>query len=144
MLDLQLLSSIPLPASSSSAQAPPPLPPSSPTTSPKYSLSSSAPTFFPPGTQEVILHSSRRPAILTYRSPIVSTAKTLVALGLHLTGWTTESEVVEVQMFESVEFARGWRNVPSAVRVRVETLGNREMEVYGVTVRFGAKLGGLR
>ena len=47
-------------------------------------------------------------------------------------------------MFEGVEFARGWRNVPSAVRVKVETLGSREIEVYGVTVRFGAKLKGLR
>ena len=51
---------------------------------------------------------------------------------------------MEVKMFESVEFARGWKNVPSAVRVRVETLGSREVEVYGVTVKFGAKLGGLR
>lgn len=85
---------------------------------------------------------SRRPAILTYASPIIDTASTLTGLPFYVLGWKTESEVVEVSMFEGVEFPKGWRNVPQEVRLIVEA--DEKMQFYEVGVRIFAKFGGLR
>lgn len=57
-------------------------------------------------------------------------------------GWKSESEVLSVRMFEGVEFAKGWTNVPQGVSVVVEA--DEKMQFYGVGVRIVAKLGGLR
>ena len=89
-----------------------------------------------------VLARSRRPAILTYASPIVDTANTLSGLPLHLLGWRRESEVLEVGMFEGVEFAKGWANVPHGVNVVVEA--DRNMQFYEVKIRIIARFGGLR
>ena len=45
-------------------------------------------------------------------------------------------------MFEAVEFAKAWANVPQSVRVVVEA--DEKMQFYEVGVRIIAKLGGLR
>ena len=89
-----------------------------------------------------VLARSRRPTILTYASPIVDTANTLSGLPLHLLGWKRESEVLEVGMFEGVEFAKGWANVPQSVNVVVEA--DRNMQFYEVSIRIIARFGGLR
>lgn len=57
-------------------------------------------------------------------------------------GWKSESEVLSVRMFEGVEFAKGWTNVPQGVRVVVEA--DEKMQFYDVGLRIVAKLGGLR
>lgn len=85
---------------------------------------------------------SRRPAILTYTSAVVETANTLSGLPWYILGWKSESEVLSVRMFEGVEFAKGWTNVPQGVRVVVEA--DEKMQFYDVGVRIVAKLGGLR
>ena len=89
-----------------------------------------------------VLARSRRPAILTYASPIVDTANTLGGLPWHVLGWKKESEVLEVSMFEGVEFGKGWANVPHSVRVVVEA--DEKMQFYEVGVRMIARFGGLR
>ncbi|KAL8778541.1 MAG: hypothetical protein Q9213_007370 [Squamulea squamosa] len=85
---------------------------------------------------------SRRPAILTYASPIIDTASTLTGLPWYVLGWKTESEVVEVSMFEGVQFQKGWSNVPQGVKLVVEA--DERMQFYEVGVRIFAKFGGLR
>ena len=85
---------------------------------------------------------SRRPAILTYTSAVVETANTLSGLPWYIMGWKSESEVLSVSMFEGVEFARGWTNVPQYVDVLVQA--DEKMQFYEVGVRIIAKLGGLR
>ncbi|KAL8675826.1 MAG: hypothetical protein Q9186_007571 [Xanthomendoza sp. 1 TL-2023] len=85
---------------------------------------------------------SRRPAILTYSSPIIDTASTLTGLPFYVLGWKTESEVVEVNMFEGVEFAKGWATVPQEVKLVVEA--DEKMQFYEVGIRIFAKFGGLR
>ena len=57
-------------------------------------------------------------------------------------GWKKESEVLEVSMFEGVEFARGWRNIPGFVKVVVEA--EEKMQFYEVGVKIVARFGGLR
>lgn len=89
-----------------------------------------------------ILAHSRRPAILTYVSPLVDTASTLSGIPFYVLGWKKESEVLEVPIFESVEFAKGWTNVPRAVKVVVEA--DEKMQFYEVGVKIVARFGGLR
>ena len=112
------------------------LAPSSPT--PSSGITSS----FYSNTSSTVLTQSRRPAILTYNSPLVSTASTLTGLPLHVIGWKKESEVLEVDMFEGVEFPKGWANVPQSVKVVVES--DEKMQFYEVQVRMNARFGGLR
>ena len=57
-------------------------------------------------------------------------------------GWKKESEVLEVKMFEGVEFARGWRNVPNTARVIIEA--DEKMQFYEVGIKIDARFGGLR
>ncbi len=89
-----------------------------------------------------VLARSRRPAILTYASPIVDTANTLSGLPWHVLGWKKESELLEVEMLEGVEFAKGWANVPQSVKVVVEA--DEKMQFYEVGIRIIARFGGLR
>lgn len=93
-------------------------------------------------TNTTILAHSRRPAILTYVSPLVDTASTLSGIPFYVLGWKTESEVLEVPIFEGVEFAKGWTNVPRTVKVVVEA--DEKMQFYEVGVKIVARFGGLR
>ena len=93
-------------------------------------------------TNTTILAHSRRPAILTYVSPLVDTASTLSGIPFYVLGWKTESEVLEVPIFEGVEFAKGWTNVPRTVKVVVEA--DEKMQFYEAGVKIVARFGGLR
>ena len=119
MLDASLLA--PLKASSSTPSIP-----ATSITSPKTTL----------------LAHSRRPAILTYVSPLVDTASTLSGIPFYVLGWKHESEVMEISVFEGVEFAKGWRNIPRYVKVAIEA--DEKMQFYEVGVRILARFGGLR
>ena len=90
---------------------------------------------------EVLAH-SLRPAILTYASPIVDTASKVSQLPWYLLGWRKEAERLEVSMMEGVEFARGWRNVPRGLRLEIQS--TQPLQIYDATVKFVAKLSGLR
>lgn len=103
------------------------------------------PSFPIPGvessTQQKLAH-SRRPAILTYASLITDTASTLSGLPWYLLGWKMESEVLEVGMFEGIEFSKGGANVPQELELVVEA--DEKMQFYEVGVRIVARFGGLR
>ncbi|BDD56854.1 hypothetical protein MPDQ_008212 [Monascus purpureus] len=85
---------------------------------------------------------SRRPAILTYASPLVDTANRLSYLPLYVVGWHREEEILDVQMMEQVEFARGWSNLPGSLHLRVES--DERMQIYSAKVEFKARFTGLR
>lgn len=89
-----------------------------------------------------VLARSRRPAILTYVSPLVDVASTLSGIPFYVLGWKSESEVLTIPVFESVEFSKGWMNVPRFVRVVVEA--DEKMQFYEVGVKIVARFGGLR
>lgn len=90
---------------------------------------------------DVLAH-SRRPAILTYVSPIIDTANTISALPWYILGWRSEKEVLEVSMFEGLVFARGWRNLPQSVKVVIEA--DEKMQFYETSIKIVAKFSGLR
>ncbi|KAL8767502.1 MAG: hypothetical protein Q9209_006009 [Squamulea sp. 1 TL-2023] len=110
--------------------------------SPTKASSTAAEKLLPELALKQRLAHSRRPAILTYASPIIDTASTLTGLPWYVLGWKTESEVVEVSMFEGVQFQKGWSNVPQGVKLVVEA--DERMQFYEVGVRIFAKFGGLR
>ena len=89
-----------------------------------------------------VIARSRRPAILTYVSPIVDAASTLSGLLWYILGWKKESEALEVSMFEGVEFGKGRKNIPQSVRVVIDA--DEKMQFYDLRVKIVAKLGGLR
>ena len=90
---------------------------------------------------DVLAH-SRRPAILTYVSPIIDTASTISALPWYILGWKSEKDVLEVSMFEGVVFARGWRNLPQSVKLVIEA--DEKMQFYEISIKIVAKFSGLR
>ncbi|KAF1978670.1 hypothetical protein BU23DRAFT_525523 [Bimuria novae-zelandiae CBS 107.79] len=92
--------------------------------------------------QAEVLARSRRPALLTYRSWAAECVHRIVRLPLYILGWGTESETVRVRLMESVQFDRGWRNVPSSLRL--ELRARVPLAVYSVNVHFRARLEGLR
>lgn len=88
------------------------------------------------------LSRSRRPAILTYASPMVDTANKLSLMPLYVVGWHREAEAVNVQMMEKIEFPRGWRNLPESLRLEIQS--DERMQVYSASVQFKARFTGLR
>ena len=108
----------------------------------KASIASSKLDFVTASLNSSLLARSRRPATLTYLSPLVDTASTLSGIPFYVLGWKTESEVLEVPMFESVEFSKGWMNVPRFLKVVVEA--DEKMQFYEIGVKITAKFGGLR
>jgi seipin len=102
----------------------------------------SAPLFIPANGSTSILGHSRRPAILTYSSPLVNLVHTVSRLPLYLLGWKKDSEKIDVVMFEGVQFAKGWRNVPDRIQVSVEA--DEKMQFYEVIVKVKARFQGLR
>lgn len=85
---------------------------------------------------------SRRPAILTYSSPMVDTANKLSRLPLYVVGWQREAEILEVQMMEQIELPRGWRRSPNSLRLEVHS--DEKMQIYSAKVKFKARFTGLR
>ena len=85
---------------------------------------------------------ARRPAILTYASPLLDLAYRLSTLPLYLVGWRKESERIEIKMFDGVEFTRGTKNVPDIVRLTIEA--DNKMQFYEVVVKIRARFRGLR
>ncbi|KAL9028061.1 MAG: hypothetical protein Q9196_003508 [Gyalolechia fulgens] len=108
---------------------------------PRFSIPTSTGGIPEVSTKTKLAH-SRRPAILTYASLITDTAGTLSGLPWYLLGWKTESEVLEVNMFEGVEFPRGSANIPQELKLTVEA--DEKMQFYEVGVRIVARFGGLR
>jgi hypothetical protein len=85
---------------------------------------------------------SRRPAILTYTSPLVDVARRMARLPLYVVGWRREAETLEVSMLEQVEFARGSRNLPQTLRLEIQS--DNKMQVYSARVQFRARFTGMR
>ena len=89
-----------------------------------------------------ILFLSRRPAILTYTSHLVSLSSRILSLPLYMLGLKQESEVLHIPMAESALFKKGRANVPAYVLLELQT--GQEVQVYDVQIQFKARFGGLR
>ncbi|KAE8150548.1 putative adipose-regulatory protein-domain-containing protein [Aspergillus avenaceus] len=85
---------------------------------------------------------SRRPAILTYASPLVDTANKLSLMPLYVLGWHREAEKLVVPMMEQLEFPRGWRNLPASLHLEIHS--REQMQIYSAKVAFTTKHTGIR
>jgi seipin len=90
---------------------------------------------------DVLVRSSRS-AILRYRSLVVEAIHRALRLPLYVMGWGAEEDVLKVVMMEGATFEKGWRNLPGSARVEVR--GREVLQVYGCSLRFEARLTGLR
>ncbi|KIW08423.1 uncharacterized protein PV09_01327 [Verruconis gallopava] len=89
-----------------------------------------------------VLAKSSRPAILNYKSATMELVQQGFSLPWHLIGWREEAEVLKVPMIESVEFPKGWRNIPD--HVRLELRSDEKLQVYSAKIEITARLRGLR
>lgn len=91
--------------------------------------------------REILLH-ERRPAILTYHSRELELVTKAAALPLYVAGLRQESEELSVKVMEGVEFERGWKHIPTSVRLELQS--EEKLQVYDVHIVFTAQLHGLR
>lgn len=91
-----------------------------------------------------ILFSSRRPAILTFRSDVVSLGKQLAGLPLYILGWRRESERLRIPMAEGVVFEKGHKNAPKKVYIDIQCRHQQALQVYKMRLLLRAKFSGLR
>lgn len=93
-------------------------------------------------TQAVVVARERRPAILTYYSPHVELIHKARDLPWYMLGWQHEAETLDIPMMEGVEFAKGRRNLPANLELRL--LSESKLQIYTARVVFTARLHGLR
>ncbi|KAM5473521.1 hypothetical protein MauCBS54593_002317 [Microsporum audouinii] len=91
---------------------------------------------------ENVLLRSRRPAMLTYTSPMVDTARQLWRLPLYVLGLKREAEELGIRMMERVQFPKGKGKVPKALRLEIQS--HERIQVYKASVRIDARFTGLR
>ena len=98
-----------------------------------------------PNTTTTLAH-SRRPAILPYQSPLLSVSHTLLSLPWHTLGLQDlDAETLHVTMFERLPFPRGWKNLPSAARLEIQSYESpTPLQIYGAKLTFHARFQGLR
>ncbi|KAF2764930.1 hypothetical protein EJ03DRAFT_331396 [Teratosphaeria nubilosa] len=89
-----------------------------------------------------MLASSRRSAILPYRSQLIDLAYKATELHWYLLGIRQESEKLRVAMFEKISFPSGWKHVPATMKVELQSEGT--MQVYAAKAIFRARFRGLR
>jgi len=85
---------------------------------------------------------SRRPAILPYRSALLELAYKVTELHWYLLNLRQEAEHLKIVMFEGVEFSKGWRNVPSTLKLEIQS--SRHLQIYSAKAVFRARFKGLR
>ena len=90
-----------------------------------------------------ILFHSRRPAILPYQSPLLALSNTVISLPWHTVGLLDlDADSLSIPMFESLSFARGWKNIPNAAKIELQS--DQTLQVYSARIVFQAQFQGLR
>ncbi|OQO01311.1 hypothetical protein B0A48_12864 [Cryoendolithus antarcticus] len=90
-----------------------------------------------------ILARSRRPAIMTYRSSPTELVHRLASLPRSLVSTQqSEAETLVLPIFDQVSFPKGSTNLPSTLRLELQS--PRRLEIYSVLVKFRARFRGLR
>ncbi|KAI6788916.1 hypothetical protein KC361_g8772 [Hortaea werneckii] len=103
-----------------------------------------------PPTGANLLASSRRPAILPYRSWPVEMLYKLTELHWYLLNFRSETEVLHVPMFEGIAFptatSRGGTRKASTLpgTLRVEVQSSHRLQIYSARAVFRARFTGLR
>jgi hypothetical protein len=89
-----------------------------------------------------VLAQARRPALLPYRSRLVQLSHTLLSLPYYALGFRSETTTLSIPAFSRVEFARGWGQTPSTLRLEVQSI--HVLQIEKAEVHFRARFRGLR
>lgn len=89
-----------------------------------------------------LLARSRRPAILPYRSRPIELLFKCTQLPWYLLGLRSETSDLRIPVFERILFARGRRNIPSTLRLEIQS--THRLQIYTATASFRARFRGLR
>lgn len=89
------------------------------------------------------LASSRRPAIMTYRSPLLERIDTLVRAPLLVSGWQRQEEIISVVLLEDVVLASRVRTASVSIDAPSSST-TTTIDVYDVAVEFRARFTGVR
>jgi hypothetical protein len=89
-----------------------------------------------------VLATSRRPALLPYRSRLVTLLRTLTELPYYVFNFRSESTTLQIPVFDRVSFPRGWRNTPSTMRLEIQSA--QTLQISSAIVHFRARFSGLR
>lgn len=89
------------------------------------------------------LASSRRPAIMTYRSPLLERINTLVRAPLLVSGWQRQEEILSVVLLKDVVLASRVRTASVSIDVPSSSAATT-IDVYDVAVEFRARFTGVR
>ncbi|OHE94543.1 hypothetical protein CORC01_10176 [Colletotrichum orchidophilum] len=88
-----------------------------------------------------VLLSSRRPALVPYQDPLVSTASRILFLAYHVLFVDSETCILTVPMAERVELAKG-SSLPASAYLEIQS--GQEIETYYASITLTAQLRGLR
>lgn len=91
---------------------------------------------------KLVLATSRRPAILPYRSPYVDLIHKATELPWYMLGFRSEENTLQLPVFESISFAKGPKAVPSTLHLELQA--SSRMQIYTARARFRARFRGLR
>jgi hypothetical protein len=94
------------------------------------------------GESPSLLATARRHAILPYRSPLVDMLHKATQLHWYLLGLRSEAGTLDIPIYESVSFPRGRSNIPSTLRLEVQS--THRLQIYSAKVHFRARFRGLR
>ncbi|KAI0994634.1 hypothetical protein K3495_g13547 [Podosphaera aphanis] len=89
-----------------------------------------------------ILFTSRRPAILTYTSRLISIASRFLSLPFYTLGLRPEAEILTIPMGESITFSRGRKNIPISALIEIQA--GQNIHIYNAVISFKARFAGLR
>lgn len=101
----------------------------------------------PTPTEAQVIFTTRRPALLTYTSRMISLTRRLLSLPLYALSLAHESETLVVGMAESVEFSPrvpAYALLELQAQTRAPSESEVKMEVYDARIMFTARFSGLR
>lgn len=85
----------------------------------------------------LLLATSRRPAIMPYRSQWIDLIHKGIELPWYILCLRSESNTLRIPVFEEVNFAKGTKNAPASMRLEIQS--THRLQIYGAKALFRAR-----
>ena len=85
----------------------------------------------------LLLATSRRPAILPYRSHWIDLVHKGIELPWYILCLRSESNTLRIPVFEEVNFAKGTKNAPASMRLEIQS--THRLQIYSAKALFRAR-----
>ena len=87
--------------------------------------------------EALLLATSRRPAILPYRSHWIDLVHKGIELPWYILCLRSESNILRIPVFEEVSFAKGTKNAPASMRLEIQS--THRLQIYSARALFRAR-----